>query len=73
MIWYFILKNTLIRAKVNSNQMLIPTKIFCSCKFQSEMGDFSWNKFLNWNNFGSNQCIFKNEVPIDSGGFSPLI
>ena len=36
------------------------------------MGDFSWNQHLNWNNFGSNQCIFKSEVPIDSGGFSPL-
>ena len=29
--------------------------------------------FFNWNIFGSNQGTFKNEVPIDSQGFPPLI
>ena len=59
--------STLIRTKDISNKKMVPTQIFPSSRFQSEIEDFNWNQFLNGNNFGSNQCIFKNEVPIDSG------
>ena len=48
---------------------MVPTQIFPSSRFQSGTEDFSWNQFLNVNNFGSNQCIFKNEVPLDLGRF----
>ena len=59
--------------KIFQIKKTVPTKIFPSSSFQSGMGDFSWNQFLNWNNFGSNQYILKNEVPIDSEGCPPLI
>ena len=67
------LKVPWLEPKIFQLKKTVPTKIFPPCGFQSGKEDYSWNQFLNWYKFGSNQCIFKNEVPIDSGGFSSLI
>ena len=63
------LKVTWLEPKIFQIKKIVLTKIFPSCRVRPGMGDFSWNQFLNGNNFGSNQCIFKNEVHIDSGWF----